>query len=267
MSQIPYYFDWKFYLEKYPDLKNFGINSEELCWYHYVKSGANEDRLCNSYDIPAVYRYKVSGTKDPSYYYATSQQCFGNIINSIAPYICLSPDKVILDWGVGCGRVLQQFLRNNVVPHKNLYGVDADYHPIEYLKTVYPKEVNLDVINELPPTKFNDGTFDFIYAISILSHLPEDALIQWLAEIHRILKSGGIFYFSTHGEQFKSGDQMTFDKSASDYLNHFTHLQYYGVAMTPKSYMEKKIKDAKFELLSYTPNGYLSQDVIVVRKN
>jgi len=40
-------FNWEVYLEKYPDLKNIGINNKFDSWMHYCKFGRNEGRSDN----------------------------------------------------------------------------------------------------------------------------------------------------------------------------------------------------------------------------
>ena len=37
-------FDWRFYLDVYPDLRNNGIKTEHQCKYHYVVHGYKEKR-------------------------------------------------------------------------------------------------------------------------------------------------------------------------------------------------------------------------------
>ena len=53
-----------------------------------------------------------------------------------------------------------------------------------------------------PPLRFASGTFDFIYALSVLTHLPEHTGRRWLAGLVRILKPGGLLLFTVHGERF-----------------------------------------------------------------
>src|SRR5690606_2578116 len=50
-----------------------------------------------------------------------------------------------------------------------------------------------------PPTRFDDGAFDFIYCISLFTHLDEPMQDEWLDEIHRLLKPGGHLLATTHG--------------------------------------------------------------------
>ena len=40
-----------------------------------------------------------------------------------------------------------------------------------------------------------------MFAISIWSHFAEDAALDWLTEMHRIIRPGGRLLITTHGEQ------------------------------------------------------------------
>ena len=46
---IDVHFDWKFYLDLYPDLKKAGINTQEKAYQHYINHGKNEGRACQPY--------------------------------------------------------------------------------------------------------------------------------------------------------------------------------------------------------------------------
>jgi predicted SAM-dependent methyltransferase len=41
--------------------------------------------------------------------------------------------------------------------------------------------------------------FDFIYAISVFTHLGEQLGLSWIQELKRILKPGGHLYMKVHG--------------------------------------------------------------------
>ena len=49
----------------------------------------------------------------------------------------------------------------------------------------------------LDPYPFEDGAFDFAYSEHFIEHIPRDAAIGWLREIHRLLRPGGFVRLST----------------------------------------------------------------------
>jgi hypothetical protein len=47
-------FDWRFYVNKYPDLRKAGINTEAKALAHWNKHGINEKRICADPSHPAI---------------------------------------------------------------------------------------------------------------------------------------------------------------------------------------------------------------------
>ncbi len=113
--------------------------------------------------------------------------------------ITLSRDSHILDFGCGWGRIIRFFLKDTVAD--NLYGIDANPKMVDIcLNTV--RHGNYSSVQPLPPTTFPDESFDFIYAFSVFSHLPEPVQIKWIKEFSRILKPGGILIATTQARNF-----------------------------------------------------------------
>lgn len=52
---------------------------------------------------------------------------------------------------------------------------------------------------QFPPLKFEPGSLDMVFALSIWSHYGERLSRLWFAEIHRLLKPGKYFVFTAHG--------------------------------------------------------------------
>lgn len=89
-------------------------------------------------------------------------------------------DKV-LDLGCGNGR-FSEFLKGT-----DYTGVDNSSGLIEEAKKKYPqlKFVKADALN-LP---FSDNSFDFVFSIALLHHIPSKELrIKFLKEVKRVLK-------------------------------------------------------------------------------
>lgn len=105
----------------------------------------------------------------------------------------------ILDFGCGCGRAVRALA--TLLPNSEIHGTDIDFEAIEWLKYNYSKYGRFTVAPPLPPTTYADQTFDFIYGISVLTHLPEEMQFLWLEELKRLAKPNGYIVLTTHGEK------------------------------------------------------------------
>jgi ubiquinone/menaquinone biosynthesis C-methylase UbiE len=100
------------------------------------------------------------------------------------------PLKTILDWGVGFGRVAIPFKRA-VAPEARVIGLDVDKVNVEWCRKNVP-EVEVSQCGFFPPVELPSKSIDLIYAVSVMTHLTEQAQVRWLAELKRILKDDGI---------------------------------------------------------------------------
>ena len=100
----------------------------------------------------------------------------------------ISKDSNILDWGVGCGRIMRYFINDG---YENLYGLDIDQFNIDWCQKNLPGAQYLRCDFD-PPTEFPDNKFDLIHAHSVFTHLTEKDEKAWLTELNRILSPNGI---------------------------------------------------------------------------
>ncbi len=187
-----------------------------------------------------------------------------------------NPELSILDWGVGCGRVIRHF---SELPSKNIFGIDIDEDNTNWCREHL--RGNYLCVGLNPPTEINSNTFDFIYSCSVLSHLSEADASVWLAEINRILKPGGVALLSYNGisnsasylsrrpDEFSSVLNMTlFDGDVNHELDgYIPGNDYYRASFASDEWwcalFEKHFNVVDFELS--VVNGY--QHIAVVSKN
>jgi len=104
----------------------------------------------------------------------------------------------ILDFGCGCGRVLRNlpdFTGARVI------GCDLNADAIDWCKK-HMGFGDFFLGKEKPPLPIESSSIDFLYAISVLTHLDEQHQNLWLKEWQRILKPGGIIVTTYHGEDY-----------------------------------------------------------------
>lgn len=102
----------------------------------------------------------------------------------------------ILDWGCGTGRIIQHL--HQFHPYALLYGADTNFDMISWNQK-HINDVYFTEIPSTPPTSFPLNYFDLIYGISVFTHLSATLQNQWIVELARICKPGGIFLVTTMG--------------------------------------------------------------------
>ena len=127
-------------------------------------------------------------------------------------YSLISPEdelnekhRRVLDWGCGCGRMIQHV--HQLFPKCDLYGSDVDAEAISWCKENLSHVANFSTNDSMPPLYFSDDFFDFIYGISIFTHLAKEIENKWLEELYRITKPGGHVLLTVHGSHFS--DHLT----------------------------------------------------------
>lgn len=103
----------------------------------------------------------------------------------------------ILDWGCGHGRVIRYF--RELGPAAELHGIDIDADNIAWGQQNLAG-IDFSVGPLMPPTRFDDGMFDLVFGISVMTHLTREVQIAWLKEIRRILKPGGLALLTFGGD-------------------------------------------------------------------
>ena len=103
----------------------------------------------------------------------------------------------ILDFGCGSGRILV-WLRE-LGERAELHGVDIDGRAIAWVSENLPW-VTARVNRARPPLDVPDGFFDLIYNHSVFTHIDEGYQDEWLTELQRVTRPGGIVLLTVHGE-------------------------------------------------------------------
>jgi SAM-dependent methyltransferase len=174
----------------------------------------------------------------------------------------------LLDFGCGCGRLIRGLA---TLKHCRVHGTDYNRRLVKWCRR------NLGFahfkVNRLePPLGYPDDQFDFVYCLSVFTHLPEALQSAWISELRRVLKPGGYLLVTTHGDRYL------------EHLNADEKVRYHAGEMVvrepdeagtnrcatfhPLRYVQEKLLSA-FEAVDFVPEGNRlvgHQDVYVVRK-
>lgn len=102
-----------------------------------------------------------------------------------------------LDFGCASGRVLRHFCAHSDVA--NLWGTDINGRHIRWLNEHLPSQLKLIHNHCLPHLGIADNSIDVLTAFSVFTHI-DTFETAWLAELHRVLKPGGLCYLSVQND-------------------------------------------------------------------
>ena len=212
--------------------------------------------------------YIVGGHYDIEKFYrkgALGAQCIRSILESNG--LDINAFESILDFGCGCGRIMRHW---NTLSGPRLYGSDYNPHLIKWCeKSLTFAEFKLN--QYASRLDYKDNRFDFIYAISLFTHLDKDLQSFWISELTRVLKPGGYLLITVHGttrlqqltpkqrEEFESGQVIILNEkySGTNVCNTYH----------PEEYVRQNLAKGLI-LVDFIPGGAedANQDALVLRK-
>ena len=98
----------------------------------------------------------------------------------------------VADWGCGLARVLR-----HLPARYERTGFDYNARAIEWC-TDHVNEARFFHNGLMPPLPASAASFDALYALSVFTHLSEEAHDAWIHDIARVLAPGGVFLGAFH---------------------------------------------------------------------
>lgn len=145
---------------------------------------------------PAFLAFDAYSAVDWPYYYKSGESYARKLAETFTKYSD-KDDVAIMEWGCGPGRIIRHM--NKFIPDAMLYGTDYNVNSIKWCAEYIPDATFL--CNHLaPPLIYDEGCFDFIYVHSVFTHLSVEVGLAWMTELKRVLKVGGMLYFTTHSD-------------------------------------------------------------------
>jgi len=187
----------------------------------------------------------------------------------------------IVDWGVGCGRVLRHFVEDpdhGTTAHEKkprIHGYDIDEVNIAWCREHmgHMADVRLLALDGFP---LPDASVDLLYGISVMTHLSERDQLLWLDEIRRVLRPGGGAILTVHGEvsNYHRAESVSlpfferfgfFDALPDDAIG-TDRDTYYRVVFHARQYV-KRVWSRYLRVMGVVPaaNSFM-QDFVVLRK-
>lgn len=220
-------------------------------------------------------RYRVHGSIKPDGFMRVGRECARDISARLGEHgYELTSFRRILDFGCGCGRVLRFFDSNQGAC--SLYGTDIDDEAVRWCKKNLPY-ATWGVNQALPPTNYEDNFFDFVFALSVFTHLNEEFQDKWLMELRRILRPQGILLATVHGTKFaerlpEQRAQQVTERGILNTVGQTGALKvdglpdYYQTTYHNRNYIERRWGQI-FEIVDYKERGMNDdQDVVLLRK-
>lgn len=157
-------------------------------------------RLAGLGPIPPAYlRARVHGGADLQDFLNVGRRCAQDLEGALqlaGRSFATATD--ILDFGCGSGRTLL-WLRQ-LGARGRICGTDIDAEAIDWCAR-HLSWGQFGANAAKPPLRYADGQFDVVYAISVFTHLDEVYQFEWLRELQRVTRPGGIVLVTLHGRE------------------------------------------------------------------
>ncbi|MFT4178518.1 MAG: class I SAM-dependent methyltransferase [Thermomonas sp.] len=245
-------------------------------WQHQKQLvRANAAYVRGSKFPPPALRYRVHRAFDLTSYQQVGQAIANDIAVALERNGLTLDGKKVLDLGSGPGRVA--FWLKQRFPSCMLHCSDIDAEAIGWASENLQEVASFHLNDAEPPTDFPDAGFDFVYCISLFTHLDAEMQDKWLQELRRIVKPGGFVLATTHGrfamdsctkeevaEIERNGIHFRVDRSGALKLDGLP--DFYQTTFHSKQYVERHWGKF-FELVSHSEGGLgRHQDMILMRR-
>jgi SAM-dependent methyltransferase len=176
--------------------------------------------------------------------------------------------RSLLDFGCGCGRVLRQWRE---LRETQLYGCDYNSRLADWCRRSLPfAEFRVNELGQ--PLPYGRGGLDFVYAVSVFTHLTEPLQRSTMRALERVLAPGGVLLITTKGLSRLSGLN---DEERERFFRGELVVQaerYAGrnlcSAFHPESYIRERLATG-FDVLAFVPadvEAGHTQDLVLLQK-
>ncbi|MEL6140231.1 MAG: class I SAM-dependent methyltransferase [Bacteroidota bacterium] len=225
----------------------------------------------SNFPLPPDYLMYESFRLDYAAYHRSGREAAEWIKAHFATHTNDLAEKTILDWGCGPGRVLRHL--PDVFGYQGHYiGMDPNEGSIAWCKA-YLVDIDARLCKLTPPLPTADSSIDFLYGISIFTHLSENAHRAWIEEIYRVLRPSGLALLTTHGPAYKvkltPNEKTSYDNGALVVRGKVQEGHRIFTTYQPPDYFKDLVQEGG-EVLKYVAGRErkwgIEQDTWVIRK-
>lgn len=218
---------------------------------------------------PSELMFKVAGTPDAKWFWQGGLRAQQSMISLLEKNsLDIRGFTSILDFGCGCGRVIRHLA---FLEKTELFGTDYNADLIDWCQKNF-KFASFATNQLEPPLSYEDGKFDFVYALSVFTHLSEELQIAWRNEVARVLKPKGYLLMTTHGEYYLSelspAERARFHSGELVVKCSVAAGKNYCGAYHSLQYVQEKFGEC-FSVVAFEPKGATGnpfQDVYLLKK-
>ncbi|HTF27965.1 MAG TPA: class I SAM-dependent methyltransferase [Flavitalea sp.] len=221
---------------------------------------------------PPHLAFDAYSAPDWNFYKTSGEATAGFLANDIIEKYLDSVENPIsvYEWGCGPARVIRHLpdlLRKNAM----VFGSDYNKETIAWCSEKI-KNVSFSVNNLNPPLLYKDNKFDFIYCISVFTHLSEITGLQWANELYRVLKPEGVLLITTSGDnayetELLENERKEYKEKGVVVRGDYEEGKKMYLARHKPSYVKEKLLKS-FTIEEYSAAGFpfIAQDYWVARK-
>ena len=261
-----------------------------LEWVHSVGVTTDPDLATCVPPVPPIELRSITAEIEPALFLFTGFYDTTTLVSLYHEHATPPPPRPkVLDFGCGCGR-MTRFLDP---AQWEVCASEVNPNHVAWCRVNLP-HVDTRLNGYAPPLLFGDDSFDFVFSLSIFSHLPEKMVGIWLRELMRVSRPGAVVMLTFHGAHAlqvaaeSAAHQVMLHlapQDAHDILDRLPHERVvffpyheeeirairvgtpeYGIAFIDPQFLLKMCREHGFESLAHVPAGMRGfQDIIVLR--
>lgn len=247
-----------------------GISDKFRYWgqkIYYARANKNFITANSSFKFPPPYFIYETYRLDYAEYYHDGLTSAGELVSLIKKNTALLTNDRLLDWGCGPARIVRHF--PSLLPGSKIFATDYNPDYIEWAQKNIP-DVHFSLNKILPPLQYENNFFSAIIGLSIFTHLSAKAHVEWMEELYRVIRKGGILLITTQGLAYRTRllprEQDRFDAGQIVIRENYRQGHRLYSSFQPKQIIMEMIR-GKFDIAEYIEGDKDSaQDTWVLKK-